>query len=381
MRDTDEELNEAAEPGPSITSELFREWRSPRFGTSNPDRMNNPVWEWLIESKWSAYSASRHFGVESRECTNPGWSFARFGRSATALADGRQVLIGGEHEDFYDADFYIYNDVVVRHPDGRVDIFGYPRDVFPPTDFHSATLASGRIVVIGGLGYPRDRKPGATPVVVLDVSSFSASTIVTTGEMPGWIHRHSATLAGDGAAIVVSGGQTVVGDVYDQRFSDNGDDWRLDLATWRWDRLTNRRWRQWRISRADRRPNQLVHLRSAALFRGVRWAEAHRESMETVIGGQLERLREAYGIEPDLDLFSRLYTPGLPHDAIPDVEGEFGIHRIRVDGVTVRYGEEPFGIGVTVEGILSDATTAALVADLRDKLEILENTEYVASEC
>ena len=28
---------------PAVTPELFREWRSPRFGRSNPERLNNPV--------------------------------------------------------------------------------------------------------------------------------------------------------------------------------------------------------------------------------------------------------------------------------------------------------------------------------------------------
>lgn len=61
--------------------------------------------------------------------------FRRFGRSSTLLADGRLVLIGGEHEDSYDSDFCIYNDVVVRHPDGRLEVFGYPKEVFPRQTF------------------------------------------------------------------------------------------------------------------------------------------------------------------------------------------------------------------------------------------------------
>jgi hypothetical protein len=33
----------------------------------------------------------------------------RFGQSLTLLPDCRAVQIGGEHEDWYDADFCIYN--------------------------------------------------------------------------------------------------------------------------------------------------------------------------------------------------------------------------------------------------------------------------------
>jgi hypothetical protein len=64
----------------------------------------------------------------------------------------------GEHEDHYDPDFFIHNDVVVRTPDGEVAIYGYPTEVFLPTDFHTATLLPASIVLIGSLGY---RKAGS----------------------------------------------------------------------------------------------------------------------------------------------------------------------------------------------------------------------------
>jgi hypothetical protein len=66
----------AQEPGPLVTPALFAEWRAPRFGASNPERLTNPVWEWLIRSEQSAYSASQHFGLGGGECREPGWSFA-----------------------------------------------------------------------------------------------------------------------------------------------------------------------------------------------------------------------------------------------------------------------------------------------------------------
>lgn len=374
----EEDAGEA--PGPSITPDLFRDWRSPRFGASNPERLNNPVWEWLVSSGWSAYAASTHFGIPGRACGDPGWSFARFGQSSTQLADGRVVLIAGEHEDSYDADFCIYNDVVVHHPDGRIDIFGYPRDVFPPTDFHSANLCGNRIVVVGSLGYPQDRKPGATPVAALDLEDCSISPIETAGEPPGWIHGHSATLADGGGAIVVRGGAVHTGNGRNREFVENGDDWRLDLATWRWQRLTDRKWRQWQIGRADGGPNRLWQLRSLWQFRGVRWAKQHRQSMEAMIAGQVMQLRDAYGIDPDLDLFGRLFTPPVPHQAVPDVEGEPGVHRITVGGIVVRYVERPMAIQLIVEGALPDATSAALLADLRDKLAALENAGYSVLE-
>jgi len=151
-------LGEASEgleitPDPSITRDLFLKWRSPRLGASNPELMTNPVWDWLVRSKANAYQATQRFNGPSAMDAGPGWCFDRFGQSKTQLPDGRIVLISGEHEDHYDPDFYIYNDVVVRHPNGGIEIFGYPRDVFPPTDFHSGTLVGHQIVIVGNLDH------------------------------------------------------------------------------------------------------------------------------------------------------------------------------------------------------------------------------------
>ena len=43
--------------------------------------------------------------------------------------------MGGEHEDFYDPDFCIYNDVVVYDGHGDFTIYGYPKEVFPSHGF------------------------------------------------------------------------------------------------------------------------------------------------------------------------------------------------------------------------------------------------------
>ena len=231
---------------PAVTPELFREWRSPRFGCANPDRMNNPVWEWLVRTRLNAYPSTRRLRGPSAVDAGPGWSFDRFGQSSTRLADGRVVLIGGEQEDAYAPDFYIYNDVVLEHRDGRIDIFGYPRDVFPPTDFHSATLAGNRIVIIGNLSYLEDRRPGTTPVLSLDLQTFAIAPVQTSGAPPGWIHRHSAILSEDGTSILVQGGNLdPCGE--DRSLVENIDAWRLHLGDWRWQRLTERPWRRFSL--------------------------------------------------------------------------------------------------------------------------------------
>src|SRR5262249_22947318 len=142
----------------------------------------------------------------------PGWCFRRFGQSKTKLPDGRIVLIGGEHEDFYDPDFYIYNDVVIKRPDADIEIYGYPADVFPPNDFRAAKLVDHRIIIIGCLGYANKRKPGATPVYSLDLQNFRISAMDCAGTPPGWLHGHKATYLPEENSILITGGLVETGD-------------------------------------------------------------------------------------------------------------------------------------------------------------------------
>ena len=114
----------------------------------------------------------------------------------------------GEHEDYYDPDFYIYNDVIVLGPVGQIDVYGYPKEVFPPTDFHTATVERDRIIIIGGLGYSENRRPCDTPVYSLDLRQYRISQFRTSGEMPGWISKHEACYDPKGI-ITIKGGQVI----------------------------------------------------------------------------------------------------------------------------------------------------------------------------
>ena len=49
------------------------------------------------------------------------------------------------------------------HPSAMTAGLPPPHEVFPPTDFHSATRVDGRLLMLGCLGYPRQRAPGVTP--------------------------------------------------------------------------------------------------------------------------------------------------------------------------------------------------------------------------
>ena len=119
------------------------------------------------------------------------------------------MQIGGEHEDYYDPDFCIYNDVFVREPDGTITIWAYPESVFPPTDFHTATLMGQFIYMIGNLGYRATRRYGQTQVLRLDLRSMQIEPLETSGESPGWIYKHRA-VAINSHSIRVSGGKLVV---------------------------------------------------------------------------------------------------------------------------------------------------------------------------
>lgn len=365
---------EDAEPlDPSVTRELFVKWRSPRFGTDNPERMNNPIWEWLVKTRINAYLATERLSGPSAMDAGPGWCFDRFGQSSNQLPDGRVVFIAGEHEDHYDPDFYIYNDVVIQHPDGRIDILGYPREVFPPTDFHSATLVGNRIVLIGNLGYPDERKPGRTPVTILDLETLAISARQTSGTPPGWIHGHQATLSNDGRSILIYRGKLDRGGK-DKSLVENIDDWRLHLDDWRWERLTERRWSRWEVRRKDGERNHLFD------YQQVIWAKEIPE-IERPDGAlarvkkefEIPSLQEALGKPPDLQLFARRYKPSVSHEELPKSEDEFNVHRIKIDGVIVRYVEEMDSIQISVEGELPQRILDVLTRDLLDKLSALEN--------
>lgn len=256
-----------------ISREVFDQQRHPRFGNGNPERMQLAFWEWMIrggdvlppaekgslediglrmrngklKSAYGPYRARDLFQIPLNRADGPIWTFDRMGTTRSELPDERVICIGGEHEDFYDPDFYIYNDVIVLGPDSQIEIYGYPKAVFPPTDFHTATVAGDRIIIIGGLGYRDERRPNDTPVYSLDLSQYQITQFMTSGEMPGWLSKHEACYGPEGI-ITVRGGQVIREHCGQQRLRRNFEDYMLDLGSGVWQRLTNRNWRQFLIS-------------------------------------------------------------------------------------------------------------------------------------
>ena len=225
--DPDEELLD-------VPQEEFHQFRSPRFGTMNPERMNNPFWEGMIRSGLNAYQAAvKIVGKHLYEDNNPIWCADRFGQSLTFLEDGRIIQIAGEHEDGYDPDFCIYNDVFVHAPDGSITIYGYSEGVFPPTDYHTATLIGRHIYLIGSIGYQGTRQFGETPVYRLDTDTFRIVCLQTSGQNPGWIYEHRAIQTAS-HEIQITGGKIALSRDGVEHHSDNADTFTLNIENLSW---------------------------------------------------------------------------------------------------------------------------------------------------
>ncbi len=334
-----------------ISRELFDQQRRPRFGNANPERMRLAFWEWMIrggeapatdgesgleklgfrmregklKSAYGPYRARDQFNIPMNAEEGPIWTFDRMGATRSQLPDGRVVCVGGEHGDSYDPDFHIYNDVVVLGPYGQVEIYGYPKEMFPPTDFHTATVANDRIVVIGGLGYSNERRPGHTPVYVIDLSHFGISEITTSGEMPGWISEHESSYDPLEGVITVKGGQLVQERNRKRRIHGNFEDYALDTRSWAWRRLTSRNWREFSIRQE----------------KGMFVLEQRPEPESLLIGFE---------------------------HAIVLCEGKEDV-RFLVAGTTVSLTIGIVEIKVVVQGTLSDARSARMLEEIRANAE------------
>ena len=219
-----------------VTPEQYFAGKHPRFGKTNPELMEIPFWQVMIGHGCSAYAARKFFDdAENWEDSVKAWCYDRFGRTITQLPDGRIIEIAGEHEVDYDPDFCIYNDVVVYQGDGSFQIFGYPKDVFPPTDFHTATLVGEYIYIIGNLGYLDTRISHETPVYRLHCHTFKIEKIETTGVKPGWISGHKAYYR-ESDKIHITGGRLLVSSEDKSEYTDNLDDYILDLTNLTWSR-------------------------------------------------------------------------------------------------------------------------------------------------
>ena len=65
--------------------------RSPRFGESNPQRMEFEFWRHMVHTGQTAYAARREHGQDGLS-GSPVWSFHRFGQTRTLLPDGTMLF-------------------------------------------------------------------------------------------------------------------------------------------------------------------------------------------------------------------------------------------------------------------------------------------------
>ncbi len=219
----------------NVSESEYRSGKDRRYGRSNPEVMNIPFWQAMVRAGCNAYQPRKQFN-DMNLSAGPLWCFDRFGMSFTALPDGRFVQIGGEHEDYYDPDFCIYNEVVVHDRSGTFQIMGYPENLFPPTDFHSSTFVNGIIYIIGRLGYHGTRKFGFTPVYRLNCHTWKIEPVQTSGANPGWIYEQKTSF--DGAtSLVVSGGKICKEVDGEEQHVENEDRYSLDLTDTKWTRI------------------------------------------------------------------------------------------------------------------------------------------------
>ena len=218
-----------------ISQSEYLSGRYRRFGRSNPEVMDIAYWKEMVRSGTSAYQARVQFG-DTGNFAEPVWCFSRFGMSLTELPDGRFVQIGGEHEDFYDPDFCIYNEVIIHERSGNFQIMGYPTEVFPPTDFHSATYHDGSIYIVGSLGYQGARKFATTPVYRLDCQTWRISAVATSGENPGWLYDHRASVQAANV-LAVWGGKVCQANAETEQELEDRNTYNLDLSNNKWTRV------------------------------------------------------------------------------------------------------------------------------------------------
>ncbi len=337
---------------------------------SNPTNLSNPHWQAVVRYNLDAYEianaldlqieSNTEIGLENRWNVPPLWCMGRMGQSCTVLPDGREVLIGGEYEDFYDPQFFIYNDVIVKSPNGEVEIYGYPKHIFPPTDFHTATLVDNEIWIIGSLGYQDNRQYSHTQVYKLNINTFKMEQVATRNSM-GWVHHHNAEYK-DGQ-IIVSGGQ--ISPDEDSLSQEQTDSWALNLKTLIWTNLTNHQWQGFFVERKD---FDWLHL--------FEYKSVYRYSTDLTVKKDIQALQDEIGIKPDIELFATLFTPPIEH-TIPtfiDEEEDYHTVTIYIDDIKVRYIEDCQTIQVIIEGILPDKTLDLLKENLCYKLAKLENS-------
>lgn len=348
-----------------VTREQFLAWRSPRYGLRNPSVQDNPVWDWLFRSKINAFQANELFNGPCPFDAGPCWSNDRFGQTTTYLPDGRTVYIAGEHEDSYDPDFCIYNDVVVESTDGKLTFYGYPTDVFAPTDFHTATLLDEHIWIIGNLGYQQDREDATqTPIYRLNIKIFAIEAVTTKGDSPGRIFEHSAAFLPEHNVI-----QVMSGKVWENNeIGDNHTVWWLHVSTLTWEK----RQQQQPFTFHFRPTNTNIWL----LLDVLRELESDLNNGKPA-DKKRDFLIEKLGHDFNVDMLPHLYQFPFPSEPLQHYHnGGADVFWTLIDGIKVSFEEDVDALIVTVDDTLSKQRIAQLHKHLLRVLEKLHGQPF-----
>ena len=108
------------------------------------------------------------------------WAAAREETLRMTLPDGRMLQIGGEVKDYGDeyADPWIYNDVIVTHSNGAIDILTYPKEVFPLFFGSAVGVLYDNDVYIFGMLTQNPERPNGTAVLRLNTSSYEIEEVL-----------------------------------------------------------------------------------------------------------------------------------------------------------------------------------------------------------
>lgn len=182
-------------------------------GKSNPEIAQSNFYSEMILTNACPFKVNKQIPNEIFEPSNEKgkkhkllWTNDRLGQLTLELNDGRVLAIGGEHEDFYDPHFCIFNDIIVHEANGDKKVLLYPYDVFPPTDFHTGTLIDDKVYIIGRMGYdiPED---GSKPVYIIDINTYEIQELKIKNTIDGCVNSHKAERVENG--IIISGGRVL----------------------------------------------------------------------------------------------------------------------------------------------------------------------------
>ncbi len=352
----------------------YQAFKHPIFGKQNPTKITNSFYQWVIKHNLSAWEI-KSLIVDVNDRINgcevpPLWCQARMGQSRTLLADGRIILIGGEYEDYYDPDFCLYNDISVINTDGTIETSNYPKAIFPPTDFHTATLvgtgSDAHILIVGSIGYINERCYNHTPVYRLNINNFKIEQVATRNSI-GWIHKHSTVVKDN--RLIVTNGKIITDET--SPLIDNVNTWTLNLNTLIWKKLIHhdRNWQRFYVRRLD---NNELHLWEYSRLNSDLFSNSFTEAEQWS-----NRISDAINKVPDLDSYRLLFIPPIDHEIFNvanSCEESIDYEQILfIDGIKVSYKNDDQCIQVIIEGKLSKDKLELLQQNLRHKLSKVEN--------